>query len=170
MNALKQGKQAMLNGNEIVRHGRIPARTRVRSHQRLCAATAAGFHPEEEQPAQRRAWSSNRCPSSCNLRAASGLPLPRRRRTLLTQVAHAYGITAQFDDSVQQRRVHFDIQDVNFATAMEAATAVTKTFWVPLSARQVLVLADTVENHRNFERMGLRTFSCLSCRSRRLRK
>jgi hypothetical protein len=77
---------------------------------------------------------------------------------LLTQVAQAYGITAQFDDSVPQKRVRFDIEDVNFATAMEAATRVTKTFWVPLSAKQMLFAADTVENRRNYTRMSLRTF------------
>ncbi len=79
-------------------------------------------------------------------------------RGLLSQIAQGYGIKAEFDDSVKSQRVHFDIQDVNFATAMNAASDVTKTFWVPLSSKQVLIIADTVENHRNFERMGLRTF------------
>ena len=41
---------------------------------------------------------------------------------------------------------------------METAVAVTKTFWVPLTPTQVLFLADTVENRRNFERLGLQTF------------
>jgi hypothetical protein len=79
-------------------------------------------------------------------------------RALLTEVARTYGIKTQFDDSVLQKRVHFDIQDVNFATAINAAMAVTKTFWVPLSPTQVYFLADNVENRRNFEHMGLRTF------------
>ena len=79
-------------------------------------------------------------------------------RALLTQVAQAYGVVAEFDDSVQQRRVRFDIENVNFATAMDAATHVTKTFWVPLSSRQLLFAADTIENRRNLERMSLRTF------------
>src|ERR1035441_8664830 len=79
-------------------------------------------------------------------------------KALLTQVAQAYWITAQFDDSVQQQRVRFDIEDVNFATAMEVVTRVTKTFWVPLSAKQILFAADTIENRRNYQRMALRTF------------
>ncbi len=79
-------------------------------------------------------------------------------QTLLTQVAQAYGITAIFDSSVQQKRVRFEIQDVNFATAMEAATAVTKTFWTPLSSKQIMFAADTTENRRTFSRMTLRTF------------
>ena len=79
-------------------------------------------------------------------------------RTLLTQVTQAYGITAEFDESFKQRRVHFDIDNVNCATAMEAADAVTNSFWIPLSAKQVYFLADTVENRRQFERMSLQTF------------
>ncbi len=79
-------------------------------------------------------------------------------RALLTEITRAYGIKAQFDDSVKQQRVFYDIQDVNFAKAMETAVAVTKTFWVSLTSTQILFLADTVENRRNFERLGLQTF------------
>ncbi len=79
-------------------------------------------------------------------------------KTLLTQAAQAYGLTAILDDSVQPRRVHFDVQDVNFADAMELATRVTKTFWVPLSPHQLYLAADTAENRRTFERMSLSTF------------
>ena len=79
-------------------------------------------------------------------------------KTLLTQVAQAYGLTAIFDDSVVPRRVHFDVEDVNFADAMELATRITKTFWVALSPHQMFLAADTAENRRTFERMSLRTF------------
>jgi general secretion pathway protein D len=79
-------------------------------------------------------------------------------RNLLTQVARAYGITATLDDSVQTRQLHFDIDNVNFAEAMEAATQVTKTFWIPLSGSQMYVVADTAENRKNFERLAIRTY------------
>ncbi len=79
-------------------------------------------------------------------------------RTLLTQVAKAYGITATIDDSVKTRRIHFEIDKVNFATAMESATRVTKTFWIALSGSQIYVVADTIENRKNFERLAIRTF------------
>ena len=79
-------------------------------------------------------------------------------RTLLTQIARAYGITATIDDSVQTRQLHFNIDNVTFAEAMEAATRATKTFWIPLSGSQMYVVSDTVENRRNFERMAIRTF------------
>jgi len=79
-------------------------------------------------------------------------------RTLLTQIARSYGITATIDDSVKTRQVRFDIDKVTFEDAMGAATQVTKAFWIPLSGSQMYVVADTLENRRNFERLSIRTF------------
>jgi hypothetical protein len=78
-------------------------------------------------------------------------------RELLTQIAKVYGLTASVDESVVSRRVGFEIQDVDFETAMRAAGAVTKTFWTPLAEKQILVANDTPDNHRQFDRMGART-------------
>lgn len=79
-------------------------------------------------------------------------------KELLSTVARSYGLSAQLEDSVPSRHVSFDIDDVDFFKAMQAAGAVTKTFWSPLSDRQILVAADTPENRRQFERMAMRTF------------
>ena len=43
-------------------------------------------------------------------------------------------------------------------SAMRLAGAVTKTFWAPLQEKQILVAADSTENRRFYDRMGLRTF------------
>ncbi|MGA8489796.1 MAG: hypothetical protein WB711_05190, partial [Terriglobales bacterium] len=77
---------------------------------------------------------------------------------LLTQVAGAYGVSAEFDESVVSRRVHFDIEGVDFYAAMRLACDVTGAFWVPLSEKQIYLARDNVENHRQFDHMGLRTF------------
>jgi general secretion pathway protein D len=79
-------------------------------------------------------------------------------RALLTQVAGAYGVTAEFDESVPSRRVHFDIDNVDFYAAMRAAWDVTGAFWVPLSDKEIFLARDNQENHRQFDHMGLRTF------------
>jgi general secretion pathway protein D len=79
-------------------------------------------------------------------------------KQLLTQVASTYGIAATIEDSVVSRRVRFDVDDVGFYLAMQLAGAVTKTFWAPLQEKQILVAADSTENHRFYDRMGLRTF------------
>jgi Flp pilus assembly secretin CpaC len=79
-------------------------------------------------------------------------------RQLLTQVANAYGVTVTMDDSVVSRQVRFNVDDVGFYQAMQLAGAVTKTFWAPLQEKQVIVSADSAENRRLYDRMGLRTF------------
>ncbi|HYA22682.1 MAG TPA: hypothetical protein VEF05_00890 [Terriglobales bacterium] len=77
---------------------------------------------------------------------------------LLTEVASAFGITAELDESVQSRRVHFDLDDADFYTAMKAAGDVTAAFWSPLAEKQILIAKDTPENRRLYERMAMRTF------------
>jgi general secretion pathway protein D len=79
-------------------------------------------------------------------------------RGLFTELASAYGVTAEFDDSVQPRTVRFYVEDVDFFTALSLACRVSKTMWTALDARQLLVAADTTENHRQFDRMSLGTF------------
>jgi len=79
-------------------------------------------------------------------------------RQLLTQVAGTFGLAAELDESVVSRRVHFDVDDVNFYTAMQAACDVTGTFWTPLAEKQVLVAKESQENRRVLERMAMRTF------------
>jgi general secretion pathway protein D len=79
-------------------------------------------------------------------------------RQLLTQVAAAFGVTAVFDDSVTARRVRFDIQDVDFYTAIRAACDVTRTFWTPLDEKEILLASESPETYRQFDRMALRTF------------
>ncbi len=79
-------------------------------------------------------------------------------RGLITQVAEAFGISTEFDDSVQTHRVHFDLDNVDFSTAMRLACGVTGTFWTPLAEKQIWMARDTSENHRLFDRLALRTF------------
>lgn len=80
-------------------------------------------------------------------------------RGLFTQLATAYGVTVEFDDSVQAKPVRFNVDDVDFFTALNLACRVSKTMWTPLDAHQMLVAADTAENHKQFDRMALATFA-----------
>ncbi len=79
-------------------------------------------------------------------------------RGLITAVASSYGLTVVFDDSVLSRHVRFDLDNADFATAMQQASAVTRSFSVALEDTVIFTSADTPENHRLFDRMGLRTF------------
>ncbi len=79
-------------------------------------------------------------------------------RGLFAELAAAYGVNAQFDDSVQARQVRFNVDDVDFFTALKLACQVSKTMWAALDSHQMLIAADNAENHKQFDRMSLRTF------------
>jgi general secretion pathway protein D len=59
---------------------------------------------------------------------------------------------------VVTRPVRFDIGVADFYAAMRAACDVTHTFWTPLDPKQLLIVAESPDNHRKFDRMALRTF------------
>jgi hypothetical protein len=79
-------------------------------------------------------------------------------RGLFAELGTDYGVTVQFDDSVVARKLRFFADDVDFFTALRLACAVSKTMWTALDEHQLFIAADTVENHKNFDRMSLQTF------------
>jgi general secretion pathway protein D len=80
-------------------------------------------------------------------------------RGLFTELASAYGVSAEFDDSVQTKSVRFFVDDVDFFTALDLACRVSKTMWTALDTHQLLVAANTPENHKQLDRMSLATFT-----------
>jgi general secretion pathway protein D len=79
-------------------------------------------------------------------------------RDLITAVASSFGLSVVFYENFAARRVRFDLANADFATAMQAASQVTKTFSVALEDKVLFTAPDTPENHRLYDRMGLRTF------------
>jgi general secretion pathway protein D len=79
-------------------------------------------------------------------------------RGLFTELAAAYKMTVQFDESVKQRQVTFNVDNLDLYTALKLACETAKTMWTPLDAHQFLIAEDTAENHKQFDRMSLRTF------------
>jgi general secretion pathway protein D len=79
-------------------------------------------------------------------------------RGLLTAVATSYGLTVVFDDNFPTRHVLFDLDNADFATAIQAASMATKSFSVALQDTVLFAAVDNPENHRLYDRMGLRTF------------
>ena len=133
MDAINRGNKALSEQKEVVAMAEF--------------RRALEFDPQNEFAKQRlqdSVWRSK--PSSAALRLTDSSdeillqPNPSHHdfrfrgdaHSLMTEVGKAYGISVEFDDSVKTTRTRFDIDDVNFATAMEAATSVTKTFWVAL--------------------------------------
>ena len=83
-------------------------------------------------------------------------------RGLFNQLASDYGVSIEFDDSVPAKTVRFYVDDVDFFTALRLACLVSGTMWTPLDAHQVFIAKDTQQNHKQFDRMSLATFSVLS--------
>ena len=79
-------------------------------------------------------------------------------RGLFATLAAAYGMDAQFDDQLKTRQVRFNVDGVDFRTALRLAGEVSKTMWSPLDGHQLLVADDTPENHHHYDHMSLRTF------------
>jgi len=80
-------------------------------------------------------------------------------RGMFTELGSAYDVKPEFDDSVATKTVRFYVDDVDFVTALTLACRVSKTMWTPLDAHQVFIAADTTDNHKQFDRMSLGTFS-----------
>jgi type II secretory pathway component GspD/PulD (secretin) len=79
-------------------------------------------------------------------------------RGLLTAIAASYGLTIIFDDPFPSHHLRFNMENVDFATAMQAASEVTKSFSVPLEDKVLFAAVDSPENHRLYDRMGMRSF------------
>lgn len=79
-------------------------------------------------------------------------------RALYSQIGTAFGVTMQFDQGLNSRPVRFDLDDVDFYTAVALAGKMTKTFWAPVTQHEAIVANDTQELRRQYERMSLRTF------------
>ena len=156
--ALQRGNKAMLDNNDIVAMAEFRRAleydpTNTFAMQRLRDAV-----PETIPRRGRSAWSS----VDAHRVAADARPsrhsLPRRlARSVDRGRAHLrhQGAVRRFG-AAEARALRHSGRELRHRH--EAAQAVTKTFWVPLSGTQVYFLADNVENRRNFERMGLRTF------------
>jgi general secretion pathway protein D len=80
-------------------------------------------------------------------------------RGLFSELTTAYGIKVEFDDSVTAKTVRFYVDDVDFMQALSLACKVSKTMWSPLSSHQLLIAANTAENHKQFDRMSLATLA-----------
>jgi general secretion pathway protein D len=76
---------------------------------------------------------------------------------LLRQVLTAYGLIPTLDSSIKSRTMRMDADDVDFDEAMRMVKLLTRTFFVPLDPKRVLVAEDTKENRTKFERLIVET-------------
>lgn len=79
------------------------------------------------------------------------------REQIISQVFHAYGVTAMLDSSVHSLPIRFDLDNASFEQAAQVLSLVTDTFFVPLDAHRALVAADTSANRNQFLRQDVET-------------
>lgn len=79
-------------------------------------------------------------------------------RALYEQITKAFSVSVQFDTTLTPRLVRFDVDNVDFHTAMSLAGKVTRTFWTSISTHEAMVANDSPELRLQYERLGLRSF------------
>ena len=79
-------------------------------------------------------------------------------RAFLEQLGGAFNVTIQFDDGFISRRARIDLDDVDFYTALGVANQLSKSFSVPIDESHLLMVANTPDNHRQFDHFSMRTF------------
>jgi general secretion pathway protein D len=93
-------------------------------------------------------------PSSERRRVVVQGPAP----TALESMARTFGITSFVDSSVPSTPVNLRLESVTWAEAFDILCRMTKTFWTPLAANQVLFAKDDDATRRSLQRVGLTTF------------
>jgi general secretion pathway protein D len=79
-------------------------------------------------------------------------------RDLYREIAKVYGLQVSFDETVNPRQVRFDVNNLSFYQATELAGKVGHMMWAPVSENEFIVASDNPGNHKQYDRMSLRTF------------
>lgn len=132
-----------------------PLNPAVAEHLRELADDAASQAPQNrlEPPAPQLA-------SPIQLEPAGGVHsfhLRMSERQLIQQVFRSYDIDASLDDSVRGNIVRLDLDNVSFADAARALGLVTNTFFVPIDEHRVVVVHDSRDLRRKFQRSAVET-------------
>ena len=80
------------------------------------------------------------------------LHLRGETKDVVTKAATAYGIKVDFDDSVTNQTVRFDLEQTPYKEAMPILLHMMHLFAVPVDTKTLLVAKDTEENRAKFER------------------
>ncbi len=96
------------------------------------------------------------------------LPQPSRRiasfnfsgdsRSVLSNIAQAYGLEADFDDNFPSRAVTLQLENASLAYALDTATKMASAMWVVKSPTEIFFAADSPDKHRQYDRQIFRTF------------
>ncbi|MCL2659495.1 MAG: hypothetical protein FWD64_03135 [Acidobacteriaceae bacterium] len=74
-------------------------------------------------------------------------------RDVLSRVVSAYGIKPVFDASVKSTQITLELNDVTYNQASAAVLGIARLFAVPIDITHILVVQDTADNRKRFERL-----------------
>lgn len=74
-------------------------------------------------------------------------------RSLAEAVARDYGLRVAFDPDMPTKDYRIDVDNANFAEAMQVLGLVSDTMFVPLDEHTILLAQDTQLNHQRYEHM-----------------
>ena len=86
-------------------------------------------------------------------RGAQSVHLRGDVKSVVQQLAQAYGIRAVLDDSVTPQDLRFDLDDVTYAQAMPILLQMGHLMATAVDARTLLIAKDNEENRAKFERL-----------------
>ncbi|HEY0702606.1 MAG TPA: FG-GAP-like repeat-containing protein [Candidatus Acidoferrales bacterium] len=72
-------------------------------------------------------------------------------QTAYEEIARKFGVEVAFDVDLRQVPVRFDLNDVDFSTAMRVLGEATGTFWRPLTSHLFFVVQDTSQKRKDYE-------------------
>jgi Flp pilus assembly secretin CpaC len=78
-------------------------------------------------------------------------------QSLYEEIARQFGVQAAFEADLHSHQVRFEVNHVDFQTAMELAGDATNTFWSPLTKHLFFVADDTFQKRREYEPLIVRT-------------
>lgn len=156
---VQEGNRLLASGNSAAAQDEFRAALELDPTNDFALQRLRDLAPPDQLPA--RALQIAAQSSEIELRPAPGrksFHFNGDTRAFLEQLGRAFNVTIQFDDSFISRRARIDLDDVDFYTALQVANQLSKSFGVPIDETHLLEVANTPDNHRQFDHFSMRTF------------
>ncbi len=79
-------------------------------------------------------------------------------KAVITQIAKQLGINVAFDQSVQDRRLDIELQDITLAKALDTILVTNGLFFQPINENSIIVAQDQPVNRNRLQQMSVQTF------------
>ncbi|HXF06784.1 MAG TPA: hypothetical protein VNM72_15425, partial [Blastocatellia bacterium] len=79
-------------------------------------------------------------------------------KAVITQLAKQLGINVAFDQSVQDRRVDVELQNITLAKALDTILLTNGLFFQPINENSIIVAQDQPVNRNRLQQMSVQTF------------